>query len=132
MATGSYEGDLRTTLVHQRSGQSFVTDAPVDNQGKGQAFSPTDLVAAALSSCMATIMGIKARALDVDLRGLQWEVEKIMLPQPRRIAEVRIRFHHPHLAASEDQKQLLREAALSCPVALSLSDQVRQTVMFDF
>ncbi|MCS6975055.1 MAG: OsmC family protein [Cyclobacteriaceae bacterium] len=130
--TAVYEGDLRTRLNHTRSGQSFITDAPPDNQGKGEAFSPTDLVCAALASCMLTTMGIVAAREGIDMKGMKAEVLKIMTASPRKIAEIQITLYHPQLSATEAQKQKLRNTALSCPVALSLHDSVKQSVTFQF
>jgi len=132
MAEVEYLGNLRTQATHLKSKDKIVTDAPVDNNGKGEAFSPTDLVSAALSSCMMTIMGMVAEREEIDLKGLRSEVVKIMTSNPRRIGEIQIRFHHPSLNASDVQKQKLKNAALTCPVALSLSDSVKQTVTFNF
>jgi putative redox protein len=132
MAEVEYQGNLRTQAKHLKSGNTVVTDAPVDNNGKGEAFSPTDLVSAALSSCMMTIMGMVAEREEVDLKGLRSEVVKIMASNPRRIAEIQITFHHPSLIATDVQKQKLKNAALTCPVALSLSDLIKQTIVFNF
>src|ERR1700740_624858 len=90
-----YEGNLRTRLTHIYSGNEIITDAPLDNQGLAQAFSPSDLVATALGSCMMTIMGIKARDMSVDLKGTRIEIEKIMKAEPRRIGGVNLTFHFP-------------------------------------
>jgi uncharacterized OsmC-like protein len=130
--TAVYEGNLRTLLQHTRSGQSFITDAPPDNQGKGEAFSPTDLVCAALASCMLTTMGIVAARDNINLKGMKAEVTKVMTGHPRRIAEIQIILSHPDLHASPEQKQKLKNTALACPVALSLSEAVKQTVTFHF
>lgn len=132
MAKARYEGHLRTRLTHLASGQDVITDAPVDNHGKGEAFSPTDLVSAALSSCMMTIMGMVAAREGVMLEGLTAEVVKVMAANPRKIAEIQIVFSHPALGASDVQKQKLKQAALTCPVALSLHESVKQTVIFNF
>src|ERR1700749_397567 len=94
-STVIYEGELRTVATHLQSGSKIETDAPTDNQGKGERFSPTDLVATALSACMATTMGIKARDLQVDLRGMKLSILKIMKPDPRRVAGVNITFDFP-------------------------------------
>ncbi|MFZ2904855.1 MAG: OsmC family protein [Cyclobacteriaceae bacterium] len=130
--TTEYKGTLRTENIHTRSGNKVITDAPVDNQGKGEAFSPTDLVCTALSSCMITTMGILADREGVDMRGMQTEVVKIMGSSPRKIAEIQVTLSHPTLQATDVQKQKLRNAALTCPVALSLHDSVKQTVTFNF
>ncbi len=132
MATVEYVGDLRTQAVHLKSGQTITTDAPTDNQGKGEAFSPTDLVSAALSSCMMTIMGQVASREGINLKGLKTEVVKVMSANPRKIAEIKISFSHPSLQATDVQKQKLKNAAITCPVALSLSDSVKQTISFNF
>jgi putative redox protein len=132
MATVEYLGNLRTQAKHLKSGNLIVTDAPTDNNGRGEAFSPTDLVSAALSSCMITIMGMVAEREGVDLKGLTSDVVKVMASNPRKIAEIQITFTHPGLAATEVQKQKLKNAALTCPVALSLAESVKQTVVFNF
>ena len=130
--TGIYQGELRTELTHLRSGNKIITDAPPDNNGKGEAFSPTDLACAALSSCMMTLMGILARREGIDLAGLRSEIVKIMDNNPRKIAEIQITFTHVSLVATDVQKEKLKHAALTCPVALSLSENIKQTVTFHF
>jgi uncharacterized OsmC-like protein len=134
MATISalYTGSLRTQSVHVKSGNTIITDAPTDNNGKGEAFSPTDLVCSALSSCMITIMGILANREGIELTGLTSEVTKIMADNPRKIKEIQIVFSHPSLNVTDVQREKLKRAALTCPVALSLSDSVEQTVSFNF
>lgn len=132
MATVEYLGNLRTQAKHLKSGNLVVTDAPTDNNGRGEAFSPTDLVSAALSSCMITIMGMVAEREGVDLKGLTSDVVKVMASNPRKIAEIQITFTHPGLVATEVQKQKLKNAALTCPVALSLAESVKQTIVFNF
>jgi putative redox protein len=131
-ATTVYQGALRTEATHTRSGQKIITDAPVDNNGKGEAFSPTDMVSAALSSCMMTLMGMLAEREEINLTGLKADVVKIMAANPRKIAEIQITFTHPNLKATDVQKEKLRRAALTCPVALSLADSVKQTITFNF
>ena len=130
--TTEYKGSLRTENTHTRSGSLVITDAPVDNQGKGEAFSPTDLVCTALSSCMLTTMGILAQREGIDMTGLKTEVTKIMGSNPRKIAEIQLTLSHPHLQITDVQKQKLRNAALTCPVALSLHESVQQSVVFNF
>ena len=130
--SGEYLGGLRTEDTHQLSGNKIITDAPPDNNGKGEAFSPTDLVCAALSSCMMTLMGILAEREGINLTGLKSEITKIMSSNPRKIAEIQITFSHPHLQASDVQKQELKNAALTCPVALSLGDGLKQSIHFNF
>ena len=130
--TGIYQGELRTEVTHLRSGIKIITDAPPDNNGKGEAFSPTDLACAALSSCMMTLMGITARREGIDLTGLRSEIVKIMNPSPRKISEIQITFTHVNLVATDAQKEMLKHAALTCPVTLSLSESIWQNVTFNF
>lgn len=129
---GKYLGGLRTEVQHLKSGNIIITDAPPDNNGRGEAFSPTDLTCASLNSCMMTLMGILAEREAINLTGLTSEITKIMASNPRKIAEVQITFTHTNLEATDIQKEKLRRAALTCPVALSLSDEVKQTVIFNF
>lgn len=130
--TTVYQGSLRTENIHTRSGQSVITDAPVDNNGRGEAFSPTDLVCTALSTCMLTTMGILAEREGIDMTGMRAEVLKIMASNPRKIAEIQVTLSMDSLQATDVQKQKLRNTALSCPVALSLHESVKQTVTFNF
>jgi uncharacterized OsmC-like protein len=127
-----YQGALRTEATHTKSGKTVITDAPPDNNGKGDAFSPTDLVCAALSSCMMTIMGMIAEREGIDLTGMRSDVVKIMVSNPRRIGEIQITFSHGSLSATDVQKEKLKRAAITCPVALSLSNEITQTVEFNF
>lgn len=130
--TSVYKGSLRTENTHTRSGQVVITDAPVDNKGKGEAFSPTDLVCTALSSCMLTTMAIVADREQVDMTGMTTEVVKIMGANPRKIAEIQVTLTHPGLKASAEQIDKLKHAAHTCPVALSLHASVKQTITFNF
>ena len=130
--SGQYVGALRTQATHLKSQNTIVTDAPPDNNGKGEAFSPTDLVCAALSSCMMTLMGMLAERENINLEGLRSEVVKVMASNPRKIAEIQITFAHPNLVATEIKNKKLKQAALTCPVALSLSDSVKQVIAFDW
>lgn len=127
-----YLGDLRTKATHLQSGVEIITDAPTDNQGKGEAFSPTDLVATALGSCMMTIMGIAARNHNFNVDGTLLRITKIMRSDPRRIGEVIIDIDFPPIEYSEKQKKILRVCADTCPVALSLHADVNQTVRLNF
>lgn len=130
-STVIYEGDLRTVATHLQSGTEIETDAPTDNQGKGQRFSPTDLVATALAACMATTMGIKARDMQVDLRGMKLSVQKIMKPDPRRIAGVNIVFDFPAgFEADEKQRSILEHTAHHCPVMKSIHPDMEVKVEF--
>ena len=128
----SYLGNLRTQATHVLSGNALLTDAPLDNNGKGEAFSPTDLVAAALGSCMVTIMGIVAEREGVSLEGLSWEVTKIMQSDPRKIQEIQVNFNWSGVPISTEMSQKLKNAARTCPVALSLDPSIIQTITFDF
>ncbi|MDA0313829.1 MAG: OsmC family protein [Bacteroidetes bacterium] len=128
----SYLGNLRTQATHVLSGNALLTDAPIDNKGKGEAFSPTDLVAAALGSCMVTIMGIVAEREEVSLEGLSWEVTKIMQSNPRKIQEIQVNFHWSAAPFSTAMSQKLKNAARTCPVALSLDPSISQMITFDF
>ncbi len=126
-----YTGDLRTEATHQRSGNRIITDAPVDNRGKGEAFSPTDLVATALASCMLTIMGIRARDHGWQIEGARATVNKIMASHPRRIARVEIDIYMPSGKNWNDtQRQVLEEAAHTCPVCRSLHPELEVAVQF--
>ncbi|MCU0399984.1 MAG: OsmC family protein [Algoriphagus sp.] len=128
----SYLGNLRTEAKHVQSGNLIITDAPVDNNGKGEAFSPTDLVCAALGSCMVTIMGIIADREGISLNGLSWEITKIMQANPRKIQEVIVNFTWPNPVQDVAFLQKIKNAARTCPVALSLDTSILQTVTFDF
>jgi putative redox protein len=127
-----YSGDLRTESVHLRSGKTVITDAPADNQGKGEAFSPTDLLCTSLAGCMLTIMGIVAKNNNISIEGTEISVYKFMEANPRRVSEIRLDFRFPENNFSEKEKQLLKNAALTCPVALSLDKGLKQTVNFNF
>jgi putative redox protein len=130
-ATARYAGHLRTEATHVASGNTILTDAPVDNHGRGEAFSPTDLVSAALGSCMMTIMGIVAERLDVDLTGVTYNVTKHMAAEPRRIRQIDVQFSLP-ATLSTKERTMLENAARTCPVALSLNPEIRQEVQFDY
>ncbi|REG85355.1 OsmC family protein [Algoriphagus antarcticus] len=128
----SYLGNLRTESEHLQSGIKILSDAPLDNNGKGEAFSPTDLVASALGSCMVTIMGIVATRDSVSLEGLTWEVTKIMQSSPRKISEIVVDFRWENPVSDAAMIQKLKNAAKTCPVALSLDPEIKQTLNFDF
>jgi putative redox protein len=127
-----YRGDLRTVAVHLQSGSEIITDAPADNQGKGEAFSPTDMVATALGSCMMTIMGIAGRTHGFDVDGTELSITKIMQSNPRRIGEILVNIDFPPVAYTEKQKKILQVCAETCPVALSLHPEVKQTVRLNY
>jgi uncharacterized OsmC-like protein len=125
-----YPGDLRTEAIHVPSQSKLVTDAPVDNMGKGESFSPTDLLAVALATCMITTMSIKARKEGFDIEGTTAEVKKVMASDPRRVAEVLIRIEFPDLKLTEEQKKLLEHTAHHCPVAVSVHPELKQKITF--
>lgn len=127
-----YLGNLRCESVHLRSGQRLLTDAPIDNKGKGEAFSPTDLLCASLGTCMMTTMGIKANDLGVDLAGLSVEIEKHMASSPRKVAKAVVKMSWTEPIDDENLVQVLKDTALNCPVALSLHEMLEQEVIFDF
>lgn len=128
----TYLGDLRTECTHIKSGTKIVTDAPVDNQGKGEFFSPTDLVATALGSCMITIMGIATRSHGFSIDGARWEVTKIMADNPRRISEIIVELTFPDANYTDQQKRLIEHISKTCPVALSLHPDLKQTVKIHY
>jgi uncharacterized OsmC-like protein len=126
-----YEGNLRTVAKHLQSETMIETDAPVDNQGKGERFSPTDLVATALGNCMLTIMGIKARDMNVSLEGTKVDITKIMASAPRRIGEIKVVINFPEsLKVDEKQRTVLERAAMTCPVFESLHPDLKKDVEF--
>lgn len=128
-----YHGDLRTEATHLQSKTSIETDAPTDNQGKGDRFSPTDLLATSLGSCMMSIMGIKARDMNVDLRGVTIDIQKHMKADPRRVSGVDVTFHFPkELVLDDKEKMILKNAALTCPVAKSIHPDIEQNVVFNW
>lgn len=127
-----YKGDLRTEITHLRSGSMIITDAPVDNKGKGENFSPTDMVACALGSCIYTIMGIAAREHNFSIDGSTCRITKIMTDNPRKIGEIRISFDFTMNEFTEKQKKILDYCVKTCPVALSLNESVIQNVILNF
>jgi uncharacterized OsmC-like protein len=127
----TYLGDLRTSSIHLQSGSEIISDAPIDNKGKGEAFSPTDTIANALATCMMTIMGIKARDLNVDFKGSTAGVTKIMNAEPRRIGAIEIVFDMQGVSESKD-KTILERAAMTCPVFLSLNADIEKRITFNW
>ncbi|AWA30847.1 osmotically inducible protein OsmC [Flavobacterium magnum] len=125
----TYLGDLRTVSVHLQSGREIITDAPTDNHGKGEAFSPTDMVANSLGSCMISIMAIKSKDLDLDLTGSTVEITKIMQPEPRKIAKI-VAVVQMSIATTDKNKTILERAAMTCPVFLSLHPDIEKDVTF--
>ncbi len=131
-AKTKYQGELRTEIIHVRSGSVITTDAPVDNKGKGENFSPTDLVASALGSCAFTIMGIAAREHEFSIDGSTCRITKIMTDKPRKIGEIKIEFDFTGNEYTVNQKKILEHCAKTCPVALSLNESVFQNVTLLF
>jgi len=127
----TYIGDLRTTSVHLQSGTEILSDAPKDNHGKGEAFSPTDLVANSLATCMVSIMGIKSRDLNLDLTGSTVEVNKIMQAEPRKIAKI-IAVFDMSVAVDEKTRIILERSAMTCPVLLSLHPDIEKNITFNW
>jgi uncharacterized OsmC-like protein len=127
-----YLGGLRTEAKHVLSGNTLITDAPLDNKGKGEAFSPSDLLSASLGSCMLTIMGIAAQEHGIDIDGSSCSITKIMAAEPRRVSEIQINFNFPAINYSDKQKLILERAAKNCPVAKSLHPDLIQNVSFNF
>jgi uncharacterized OsmC-like protein len=127
-----YKGNLRTEATHVKSGEKIITDAPVDNYGKGEAFSPTDLLSASLGSCMMTLMGIAANTHKIEMNDCSVKITKIMASDPRRVSEIVIEFNIPGKNYNEKEKAILERAALTCPVALSLHPSLKQTVQFTY
>src|SRR3981081_378090 len=125
-STVVYMGDLRTTCTHLRSGSDFETDAPVDNNGKGERFSPTDLMATSLATCMVTVMGIKAKTMGFDLDGVEIKVEKIMKADPRRVGGINLTFEIPNELKNIDErnKSILKNVGNNCPVMHSISPEI--------
>ncbi len=131
-STVEYLGELRTEATHFLSGKKIITDAPPDNQGRGEAFSPTDLCATSLASCMLTIMGISARNHGLDMTGAKAEVNKIMAADPRRISRIEITFTMPKNGYTDTQKKVLELAARTCPVHFSIAEGLEEVLVFEW
>ena len=132
-STVIYEGELRTVARHLSSGTQIETDAPLDNQGKAERFSPTDLVATALGSCMLTIMGIKARDMQTDLKDTRIEIQKLMKSDPRRISGINLSFHFPDtLQITEKQRLILERAGNTCPVRQSIHPDIEVVIHYNW
>ena len=134
MATSkiTYSGNLRTKSVHLQSGTEIITDAPTDNQGRGEAFSPTDLLATSLGNCMLTIVGITAANHNFNIDGTTVEITKIMGQEPRRVVEIKVNFQFPTNDFTEKEKTIIERAAKTCPVAYSLHPDIKQNVVFSY
>jgi putative redox protein len=127
----TYLGNLRTSCEHLKSGSTFITDAPTDNNGKGEAFSPTDTIATGLASCMLTVMGIKARSLDISLDGSEAMVTKTMAIDPRRISKIEIVMQLPSDITVKTQK-IIENTAKTCPVHYSLHPDIEKVLLFNW
>lgn len=128
-----YQGTLRTICEHLQSGQQIITDAPTDNNGKGEAFSPTDLLATSLAACMITVMGIKATANAWNIDETELQVTKIMASDPRRVSEIIIELNMPRDRAFDDKtRKILENTAKTCPIALSLHPDIKQNIIFNW
>ena len=127
-----YVGKLRTSSTHLKSGKNIITDAPTDNNGKGQAFSPTDLVSSALCSCMTTVMGICAEKGNFEMPNSTAKITKIMSADPRKISEIKIELNFDNNNLTDTQKNKLMSVAENCPVAKSLNPDIKQTLKFNF
>lgn len=125
-----YNESLRTTCTHLKSGSSFETDAPVDNNGKGERFSPTDLLATSLATCMLTVMGIKARTMGFDLNDMKADVEKIMKADPRRVGGINVFFYIPEALQQIDEKTktILKHTGDTCPVLKSIHPDIEVNI----
>ena len=127
-----FKGDLIALSRHLKSGVEIITDAPVDNQGKGSSFSPTDLLAASLGSCMLTIMAIASKTHKINIQGTTIGITKIMASEPRRVKEIQVAFHFPKINYSDKEKSILEKAARTCPVAMSLHPELTQTIHYNY
>ena len=127
----TYQGNLRTECTHIKSGNSFITDAPTDNNGMGAAFSPTDTIATGLASCMLTVMGIKANQMEVSIKGASADVTKIMASNPRRISEIKVVMHFPS-EISKKVQTILERTANTCPVHYSLHPDIKKEITFNW
>jgi putative redox protein len=128
----TYNGGLRTTSIHERSGNEIITDAPIDNKGKGEAFSPTDLLATSLGNCMLTIVGIAADEHGFNIDGTTCNITKIMAENPRRVAEIVVDFQFPANDYSDKDKKIIERSANTCPVMYSLHADIKKTVTFNY
>ena len=127
-----YLGELRTKARHSQSGVEIITDAPTDNNGKGEAFSPTDLLATSLGSCMLTIMGIAANTHGFNIDNTKVKITKIMSANPRKVSEIIVELNFPPNNYSEKEKKFFEIAAKTCPVSLSLHPDIKQTIIFNY
>ena len=128
-----YKGVLRTEAKHLQSNTVIETDAPTDNQGKGERFSPTDLLATSLGTCMITTMGIKARNMNIDLTDTKISIQKLMKSDPRRVGKIEVIFDFPSsLKVNDKEKQILENTAHTCPVAISIHPELEVETIFNW
>lgn len=127
----TYNGDIRTEAEHLRSGTKIITDGPVDNHGRGESFSPTDLMCTSLGACMLSIMGIVSKTHNLNIDGATADITKIMAAEPRRVAEIKVDLFLPG-SYDEKEKKMLENAARNCPVAKSLNSDLMQTITFNY
>ena len=127
-----YIGELRTSSTHIKSGKNIITDAPIDNNGKGDAFAPTDLVSSALCSCITTVMGICAEKGKFEMPNSKAKITKLMSTNPRKISEIKIKINFEKNSLSDVQKRKLILVGKNCPVAKSLNSDIKQTLIFNF
>jgi putative redox protein len=133
MATSEvkYQGSLRCVAIHLQSQKAIISDAPTDNHGKGEAFSPTDLLATSLANCMLTVMGIAANAHEISMDNTKAIVTKVMYTEPRRVGEIHVEIQFPKgINYSQKEKQIMEHAALTCPVSKSLHPDLKQVIKF--
>ena len=130
--TITYQGHLRNQATHVRSGNTLITDAPTDNHGKGEAFSPTDLLCTSLASCMITLMGIAAESKGIALEKVEAQIEKVMYSDPRRVGEIHVRIGIGDKGYTEREKAILENAAMTCPVSKSLHPDIKQVIAFNY
>lgn len=133
-STVVYQGDLRTVCTHLQSGSIIETDAPTDNNGKGERFSPTDLLATSLATCMLTVMGIKARNMNIEIKGTKVDVQKVMKQDPRRVGGINLTFHIPDALEDlgEKEKIILQNTALTCPVQHSIHPDIEVNIEWNW
>lgn len=127
-----YTSNLRTEATHIASQNTIITDAPIDNMGKGEAFSPTDLMSTSLGTCMLTIIGIAAKTHNFSIDGTKVNITKIMQSNPRKVAEIVVEFYLPKNNYSEKERKIIEQGARTCPVALSLHPDLKQTISFNY
>jgi len=127
-----YQGDLRCSATHLQSGTVMQTDAPIDNRGKGEKFSPTDTLCVSLATCIITTMALKASDMGVELKDTKIDVTKYMLKDPRRVGQVDITIHFPELQLDESQKSTLEITGNNCPVAKSLNPELRLNIQYNW